>query len=80
MSLSTKESLHQIIEQLSETECQQVLSYVRHLPTVIPSSLKPLVNDPTFKIPTSGFAPFQAVQAISGEGVLASQLLLEDRR
>lgn len=80
MSPSVKESLHRVIEQLSEAECQQVLDYVQHLPSALPSGLQPLINDPTFKLPTLGFAPFQSVQPITAEGTPASHWLVEDRR
>jgi hypothetical protein len=80
MTTSAKASLYAVIEQLSELECQQVLEYVRHLPTTIPPNLKSLVDDPTFRIPSTGFAAFQVVQPIQGEGIPDSQLLQEERR
>ncbi|MBD2771051.1 hypothetical protein [Iningainema tapete] len=80
MTTSVKDSLHNTIETLSEEECQQLLEFIQYLQQTIPSSMKSLLNDPTFNIPAKGFGTFEVIEAIQGEGIAASELLVEDRR
>ena len=80
MTTSIKEVLHNTVERLSEAECQQILEFVQYLQQSIPPTLKRLVNDPNFNIPSKGFGVFQVVDPIQGEGTPASKLLIEDRR
>lgn len=80
MNSSVKESLQNTIAQLSESECQQVLEFVQYLQQGIPSTLKHLISDPTFHIPSKGFGAFQFLEPLQGEGIAASKLLVEDRR
>jgi len=78
--MTSKESLHNAIEQLSEEECRQLLEFVQYLQQTIPATLKQLINDATFNIPSKGFGTFQVVEPVQGEGISASRLLVEDRR
>ncbi len=80
MEKSVKESLHKTIETLSEEDCRQLLEFIQYLQQTIPSSLKTLLKDPTFNIPSKGFGTFEVIEPIQGEGIAASKLLLEDRR
>lgn len=79
---SVKESLHDTIEDLSDEEARQVLEYLQRLQKKGKGSLtlKRLLKDPTFRIPSEGTGPFQVVEPIQGKGIVASRLLIGDRR
>ncbi len=80
MTTSVKESLRNTIETLSEEECRQLIEFIQYIQQTIPLSLKRLLNDPTFNIPSKGFGTFQVIEPLQGEGIAASKLLVEDRR
>lgn len=79
---STKESLRDTIELLSEEEARQILEFVQHLQkkSGVPLTLRRLASDPAFKILVGGFRAFRMVEPIQGQGFAASRLLVGDRR
>ena len=44
------------------------------------TTLERLAKNPLFSLPPDGFKPFKKIEPIQGEGIPASQLLIEDRR
>jgi len=79
---SVKESLHNAVDLLSNEEARQALEIIQRLRQTgeNSSTLKVLASDPTFRVPPKTTSGFRPVQPIQGQGVLASQLLVEDRR
>jgi hypothetical protein len=79
---SVKESLRQMIEQMSDEEARQMLVFAHHLQQKrgVSLTLKRLAADPVFKVPGSGARTFHVVEPIYGKGIAASRLLVDDRR
>ena len=79
---AVKESLRQMIEQMSDAEARQLLEFAQHLQHRRDDSptLKRLATDPAFKVPASGARDFHIVTPIHGRGIAASRLLVDDRR
>ena len=82
MSL-VKESLYSTIEALSDQEARQVLELIQQLwkkERGVSQTMKRLVSDPSFEIPSRAHRPFRSVEPAQGKGIAASRLLVEDRR
>ena len=79
---SVKESLHNTIELLSDTEARQLLEFVQCLKREndASSTLRRLASDPAFEVPSEGSGTFSVVEPIQSKGIAASKLLVEERR
>jgi len=77
-----KESLQNTIDRLNDEEARQVLEFAQILRREgsASSTVRRLAGDPAFEIPSYGPGVFRMVQPITGRGVSASELLVEDRR
>ena len=78
---STKELLYDTIKILNDEEIIKVLEFARNLKEEKKGSLtlKRLADNPTFHVPQI-LGNFSKVEPIHGEGIPASELLVEDRR
>jgi hypothetical protein len=79
---SVKESLQQMIEQMSDEEARQMLEFAHRLQQRhdVSLTLKRLATDPVFEVPGSEVGAFHVVEPIRGKGIAASRLLVDDRR
>ena len=79
---AVKESLRQMIEQMSDAEARQLLEFAQPLQHRRDDSLilKRLATDPAFKMPGNGVRAFRIVEPIQGKGTPASKLLVDNRR
>jgi len=79
---SVKESLHSTIELLSDAEASQLLEFAQCLQKKndASSTLRRLAGDPAFEVPSEGSGAFSIVEPIQGKGIVASRLLVEERR
>jgi hypothetical protein len=79
---AVKESLQQMIEQMSDAEARQLLEFARQLQHRPDTSLtlKRLATDPAFKAPGNGVRAFRIIEPIQGKGIPASKLLVDNRR
>ncbi len=77
-----KESLYRAIESLSDEEARQILELAQRLHGKEHSSppQERLPDNPTLKVSRERPLMFRVVEPIQGQGVPASQLLVEDRR
>jgi len=78
---SLKELLHNTIEYLNDKEVGEVLEFAQNLKkkNAVSLTLKRLASNPTFHVPQV-LGDFSQVEPIHGEGIPASELLVEDRR
>ena len=79
---SVKASLHHTIELLSDEEALETLEFIQRLQQQKERShtLRHLASDPAFHLPAEGSGGFGTVEALPGQGVPASRLLVEERR
>jgi hypothetical protein len=79
---SAKESLHNVIDLLSDEEVRQTLAFIQRLQEKKKPSqtLSRLASDPAFQVPAQDLGGFPKVEALQGKGIPASRLLVEDRR
>jgi hypothetical protein len=77
-----KEELHAAIELLTDAEVRHVAHLVRTLQKQrgLSPTLSRLAAAPAFKVAPSGLSHFRPVEPARGNGIPASQLLVEDRR
>jgi hypothetical protein len=78
--MTPKDALHELIDELSDAECQHIIMLLdtwKHSPS---SRLTMLANNPAFQVPAQGLVRFQSVNPIQGQGIDASTQLIEDRR
>ena len=83
LDMSTiKESLQDMIDRLNDEEARQILEFAQHLREKGSASptAKCLAGDPAFEIPSEETGVFHVVQPIQGKGMLASELLVAERR
>jgi len=80
--LTIKQTLHNVVEQLSEEQAIRVLEMIQSLSGKTNNSLTlaRLASDSRFRLPSQGFRPFKRVVPIRLLGVPASKMLIEDRR
>jgi hypothetical protein len=80
--LSVKESLHRTLDMISDEDALRVLTFIEQMRRHPRRSLKlkRLAGDPMFKVPPRKLEHFANVDPVEGQGVPASQMLLEDRR
>ena len=77
---STKELLYNTIEILDDKDINTVFEFAKNLKKEKGSlALKRLADNPAFHIPQI-LGNFPEVEPIHGEGIPASELLVEDRR
>jgi hypothetical protein len=78
---STKELLYTTIDMLNDEEIIKVLEFTQSLNIEKKDSLtlKRLASNPAFHVPQI-LGNFSKVEPIHGEGLPASELLVEDRR
>jgi hypothetical protein len=79
---SVKELLQHMIERMSDTEARQLLEFAQHLQHRRDDSLiwKRLTTDPAFKVPGNEVVAFRVVEPVQSKGIVASKLLVDDRR
>lgn len=79
---SVKGMLHDEIEQLTEEEARQVMSFTNLMKAkkAISATLQRLATDVSFRIPDEASKGFRVVEPIEGKGLPASELLVESRR
>jgi hypothetical protein len=79
---SVKESLRNMIELLSDEEARPILEFVQRLQkrSDVSLTLRRLVRDPAFEVPSEGSEAFRLVEPVQGKGIAASRLLVENRR
>ncbi len=80
--MSAKEMLYERIRDLTEEEAQQVLDESFSVKKLDPKQAlwERLSKISGIRVPKGGFKPFRHVEPLEGEGIPASQMLLEDRR
>ena len=79
---SSKDTLRDAIERLSEEGAREILRLVMDLVqrSGKPSVLRHLAGDPAFKVPHGGLAGFRPIEPATVIGEPASSLLIADRR
>ena len=77
-----KESLLKAVEGLSDEEAERALAYVQSLHESSPlARLRAcLAGHPAITMPAVDAIAFRDVEPIEGKGILASELLVRDRR
>jgi hypothetical protein len=82
MGTSLKESLRDVIDQLTDEEAREILEYTDHLRMKREREkiLKQLEGNPAFTLPAKDIGPFPEVKAVKGKGIPASELLSRERR
>ena len=77
-----KESLLEAVQGLSDEEAKRALAYVQSLRESSPlARLRArLAGHPAISIPEVDAIAFREVEPIEGRGILASELLVRDRR
>lgn len=79
---AVKEKLRKTIDLLSDKEARQIFEFTRRLreKSAVTQTLKALAYDTTFTVPSASSTKCRAVRPIKGKGILASRLLVMDRR
>ena len=77
-----KESLLEAVQGLSDEEAERALAYVQslHEDSTLARLRARLAGHPAITLPAVDAIAFRDVEPIEGKGILASELLVRDRR
>lgn len=79
--MSVKEMLYETIQGLNDEQVQAILEMAQRMRQKNASATwMRLARNPAFKLPKDGFKRLPRIKPVEGTGILASQLLIQDRR